>query len=143
MTLWQPHKRQIRYGLITPIAFDFLAHQGNNPHLDIAALDNYGYPRPTPTETAITDQPAMLPNGPDHLLVVIAQEPSTDPKDPSTWGETTVICDPWAQRSYPVARFNEEMTLLSSVSAGAMRTEVMHSQNANTPYEQDPWKFDE
>lgn len=101
-------------------------------------MESYGYPRPTYTETAITNKSAVLDRGPDHVMLVIGRDPSTDPTSPSTWGETTVICDPWAERSYPVARFNEEMTLLSSTSAGAVGTTLMHSLGANTPYDPEP-----
>lgn len=37
----------------------------------------------------------------DHFFVVAGRSPDTDPSDPRTWNEDTIICDPWVEkRSY-------------------------------------------
>lgn len=38
--------------------------------------------------------------GSDHLLVVLGRRPDSDPHDPSTWGEDTVLVDTWANTAY-------------------------------------------
>ena len=39
----------------------------------------------------------------DHGFCVVGRAPGSDPTDPSTWGPSAVIVDPWANESYPVA----------------------------------------
>lgn len=38
----------------------------------------------------------------DHCFVVIGRERFSDPRDPSTWGENAVICDPWGEVTFIV-----------------------------------------
>lgn len=38
--------------------------------------------------------------GGDHVFLVVGREPASNPKDPSTWGESAYICDPWANDVY-------------------------------------------
>lgn len=42
-----------------------------------------------------------------HNLVVIGRESGSNPEDISTWGDSAVICDPWAERAYPLSDFKE------------------------------------
>ena len=42
-----------------------------------------------------------------HFLLVIGRKPGSDLEDTKTWGDDAVICDPWANRVYPLYRFEE------------------------------------
>lgn len=41
----------------------------------------------------------------DHECMVIGRSPDSDRSDITTWGESAVICDPWARLIYPAAEF--------------------------------------
>ncbi|HAT1981144.1 hypothetical protein [Legionella pneumophila] len=41
----------------------------------------------------------------EHCLIVIGRVSGSDPNDISTWGEDAVICDPWAEKAYPLSEF--------------------------------------
>ncbi|HAU1574335.1 TPA: hypothetical protein JBI85_11355 [Legionella pneumophila] len=43
----------------------------------------------------------------EHCLIVIGRVSGSDPNDISTWGEEAVICDPWAEKAYPLSEFRE------------------------------------
>lgn len=120
------------------IAFDFLAQKEDNLHLDNVRLVTTGDVSFGQNVAAITQEPAWLPSGPDHYLLVIGRDPATDATDSKTWNDTTVVCDPWAGRSYAASVFEEEMVVLSSTTGGATRTELLHSHAANTPYNPSP-----
>ncbi|VTU39035.1 hypothetical protein [Variovorax sp. PBL-E5] len=45
--------------------------------------------------------------GGDHMLVVIGRERDSDLEDMSTWGPDAVVCDPWADKVYPLSAFDE------------------------------------
>lgn len=40
----------------------------------------------------------------DHAFVVIGRDPSSDVRDPKTWGPTAVVVDPWKQQTYPASQ---------------------------------------
>lgn len=42
-----------------------------------------------------------------HNLVVIGREGKSNPEDISTWGSSAVVCDPWAEKAYPLSDFLE------------------------------------
>lgn len=44
----------------------------------------------------------------NHELVVIGRRKNSDPKDPRTWGDKAVLCDPWAEKMYPVTDLEKE-----------------------------------
>lgn len=46
-----------------------------------------------------------IKNG-DHVFLVFDREKDSDLKQPSTWGNRAVICDPWAGMVYPVTEMN-------------------------------------
>jgi hypothetical protein len=117
------------------LAFDMLANQEDNPHLDVVALVNT---KEVTAFAAITGVPTHLAQGPDHALLIIGRDPRSDIADPGTWGDDTVICDPWAQRTYAVSAYKEEMELLSSTTNGQTHCEAHISWPANTPYTSDP-----
>lgn len=41
--------------------------------------------------------------GSEHLLVVVGRRPGSDPHDPGTWGDNTVLVDTWANQAYRLA----------------------------------------
>ncbi|HGK6652029.1 TPA: hypothetical protein ACJ5DZ_003124, partial [Legionella pneumophila] len=43
----------------------------------------------------------------EHCLIVIGRVSGSDPNDISTWGEEAVICDPWAEKAYPLSEFRK------------------------------------
>jgi len=49
-----------------------------------------------------------ITNG-DHAFLVIGRAFGSDPNDPSTWGESAIICDPWANAVYPACEFYAKM----------------------------------
>ena len=117
------------------LAFDLLANKEENPQLDVVKLANTAE---VTAVAAITGEPSHLERGPDHALLVIGRDPNSDIADPGTWGDDTVICDPWAKRAYAVSAFKEEMELLASTTNGQTRCKPMISWYANTPYSSDP-----
>lgn len=38
--------------------------------------------------------------GGDHAFVIIGREPNSDIRNPSTWGDEAVFCDPWAENFF-------------------------------------------
>ena len=42
-----------------------------------------------------------------HQLVVIGRRPDSDPNNMQTWGEDAVVCDPWANKVYPLSHYKE------------------------------------
>lgn len=40
-----------------------------------------------------------------HVLVVIGRRPDSDRGNVSTWGPDAVVCDPWANKVYPLSEF--------------------------------------
>ena len=42
-----------------------------------------------------------------HNLVVIGRKSKSNPEDISTWGSSAVVCDPWAEKAYPLSDFLE------------------------------------
>lgn len=42
-----------------------------------------------------------------HNLVVIGRKDKSNPEDISTWGSSAVVCDPWAEKAYPLSDFLE------------------------------------
>lgn len=42
-----------------------------------------------------------------HNLVVIGRKNKSNPEDISTWGASAVVCDPWAEKAYPLSDFLE------------------------------------
>lgn len=45
--------------------------------------------------------------GIDHVLVVIGRRPGSDPLNMNSWGPQAVVCDPWANRCYPLSEYAE------------------------------------
>ena len=43
----------------------------------------------------------------DHAVVVIGRLPGSDPEQMKTWGPDAVVCDPWADKAYPLSRLEE------------------------------------
>lgn len=43
----------------------------------------------------------------DHAVVVIGRRSNSDPEDMRTWGADAVVCDPWANKAYPLSKFEE------------------------------------
>lgn len=39
----------------------------------------------------------------DHNFVVVGRDPESSLTDSSTWGESAIICDPWAHQIYPAS----------------------------------------
>jgi hypothetical protein len=46
-----------------------------------------------------------------HIFLVLDRKTNSDPNDPSTWGDSAVICDPWAGKAFPAtpAKISEEL----------------------------------
>ena len=42
-----------------------------------------------------------------HVFVVVGRQDGSNSADPSTWGPDAVICDPWANKVYPVSEWSE------------------------------------
>ena len=45
----------------------------------------------------------------DHAFVVIGRAANSKVEDPSTWGPTAVVCDPWHEKSYLASEIDDEM----------------------------------
>jgi hypothetical protein len=45
--------------------------------------------------------------GGDHGLVAIGRNPASNPADMRTWGQDVVVCDPWANKIYPLSALDE------------------------------------
>lgn len=50
--------------------------------------------------------------GGDHVFIVLARDPHSDPSDPLTWGQQAVICDPWAKQNYLANAFEKYLSSL-------------------------------
>lgn len=109
-------------GELAYLVLDYLAKQPH-PTLEVAILD--GEHKPVLIEQPVTHQQKILPAGPDHAFAVIGRDVQrTDPRDPGTWGFDTVICDPWAGRSYSADEMPEQLQLIPAVSGGATHTSI-------------------
>lgn len=53
-----------------------------------------------------------LING-DHCFIVIGRDPLGDVRDPSTWGKSAVVCDPWGKRYFPAEQLFDQLNKLS------------------------------
>jgi hypothetical protein len=47
--------------------------------------------------------------GVDHAFVVIGREDASDQRDPKTWGDSAVVCDPWDDKYFRAAEFRDKM----------------------------------
>ncbi|WP_392538659.1 hypothetical protein [Legionella sp. 227] len=43
--------------------------------------------------------------GGDHAFLVVGRKKNSHPKQPETWGEDAVICDPWSNEVYPASEY--------------------------------------
>lgn len=43
--------------------------------------------------------------GGDHTFMVIGRKSGSNPRDPSEWGDSAYICDPWANQVYPAVEY--------------------------------------
>lgn len=50
----------------------------------------------------------------DHAFVVIGRDANSDLNKPDTWGNQSVICDPWQHRAYPAAAMRLLMTVFGA-----------------------------
>jgi hypothetical protein len=41
----------------------------------------------------------------DHMMLAIGRDPTSNPRNIQTWGEYTVICDPWAEETFLCSKF--------------------------------------
>lgn len=64
----------------------------------------------------------MERSNPQHLFVVIGRKEGSDPADPTTWEETTVICDPWAGEAFV------KSIMASRLHGGSLRNGVIFSR---------------
>ena len=53
-----------------------------------------------------------------HHFIVIGRSPESDPKNPKSWGEDAVICDPWASCCFPASDFHKPRQY-STIQIGA------------------------
>ncbi|MBA3814971.1 MAG: hypothetical protein H0X29_00305 [Parachlamydiaceae bacterium] len=51
---------------------------------------------------------AIIVDG-NHAFLVIGREKESNAADYKTWGKNSVICDPWANKCYPVAKVEREL----------------------------------
>lgn len=49
----------------------------------------------------------------DHAFVVIGMNPLGDVKDPATWGQNAVVCEPWGKRYFPAVQLFDQLNKLS------------------------------
>lgn len=120
-----------------PIAALLNALCGNNPTFHVFAklnsltLEKYGYSQcGEQSQAAFIDliEKGVYPvdfcvttlGG--HNLLVVGRDPTSDPKDISTWGKKAFVCDPWANKVYPVSEF--ERMQKEDVTSGNYNKEI-------------------
>jgi len=125
------------------LAFDLMAKKEDNPTLEIVRLASNG--EPITAYEADTNNPIFLENGPDHVFVLIGRDTEdSEITDPRTWNSDAVICDAWAQRSYPASDIRQELGILSGVTGVSnddtvpIQTELIMAQEAETNYDPHP-----
>jgi len=106
------------------LAFDFVARMKNNPNVEIAQLQS-------PENQNNTN--------PDHAFVIIGRDNYSNIEDQDTWGENTVICDAWAERSYKASELKDEMEKIDEFSKGETNCSLIISHPAHTPYDSSPF----
>lgn len=52
-----------------------------------------------------------IKGGADHAFIVIGRPIDTNPNKPETWGDSTFICDPWANKVYPASKYLQELKI--------------------------------
>lgn len=47
--------------------------------------------------------------GGDHGFLVLNRDPTSNPADPETWGDSAVICDPWANKVFAAKEYRSKL----------------------------------
>ncbi len=78
--------------------------------------------------------------GGDHVFVVLNRHEGSDPHNPMTWGDSAVICDPWAEdkssRVYPATEYRKHLkSYVHDIKNKQNTTEELEleTKNSSTP----------
>src|SRR5579872_4078194 len=70
----------------------------------------------------------------DHIFLVLNRKRPSDPGDPGEWGESAVICDPWANKVYKATEYHTELKNFYRDMLGNNRTEPLNRFHKLAPF---------